>query len=78
MRTYALSALVLVVAASTLYGVIHASKSESLVQVIQQAQITTPKITRNLIIHDKKSPLKDQFGMGQRQGYSKRQIILGG
>ena len=57
MRKHILSALVLFVATSTLFGTLHARKSEPPIQTTQQVQ-TTPPVTRNLIIHDKKSPLK--------------------
>ena len=57
MRKYIFSALVLFVAASTLYATLLARKLESPVQTAEPVQ-TKLQVTRNLIIYDKKSPLK--------------------
>lgn len=52
-----LSALLLLFAGSILYATLYASKFQSQAQPPQQVQ-TTPPVTRNLTIYDKRSPLK--------------------
>jgi hypothetical protein len=57
MRRYTLAALVPFVAASTLYAALLARKLESTIQTTPPVQ-SKSQVTRNLIIYDKKSPLK--------------------